>query len=184
MLLLTPPWLCKVSQSRPISKPDSGINVNDINLILLFFADDMVVLGETPYDLQNSLDRLYQYCLTWGLEVNTIKTKCIVFRRRGGLLNNEKWYYNGIEIETVNDFNYLGVVFNYTGTFVLNQQYVSGKALKAMSVLMQNIRKYDFSPKSLCQLFDSFVTSVLNYACEVWGYTKIKTVGEVAPQIL
>ena len=156
------------------SKPDSGINVNDINLILLFFADDMVVLGETPYDLQNSLDRLYQYCLTWGLEVNTIKTKCIVFRRRGGLLNNEKWYYNDIEIETVNDFNYLGVVFNYTGTFVLNQQYVSGKALKAMGVLMQNIRKYDFSPKSLCQLFDSFVTSVLNYACEVWGYTKSK----------
>ena len=43
-----------------------------------------------------------------------------------------------------------------------------------MGVLMQNIRKYDFSPKSLCQLFDLFVTSVLNYACEVWGYTKSK----------
>ena len=88
------------------SEIESGINVNDINLVLLFFADDMVVLAETPEDLQNSLDSLYQYCLFWNLEVNTIKTKCIVFRRRGGLFNNEKWFYNGTEIETVNDFNY------------------------------------------------------------------------------
>ena len=93
-----------------------SINVNDINLILLFFADDMVVLAETPEDLQTSLDSLYQYCLNWGLEVNTVKTKCVVFRKRGGLLKNEKWLHNGMEIETVNDFNYLGVVFNYTGT--------------------------------------------------------------------
>ena len=69
------------------------------------------------------------------------------FRRRGGLLNNEKWYYNGVETESVNEFSYLGVVFNYTGTFVLNQQYVSGKALKAMRVLMQNIRTMTYHPK-------------------------------------
>ena len=80
------------------SKPENGINVNDINLMLLFFADDMVVLAETQEDLQNNLDSLYQYCLSWSLEVNSIKTKCIVFRRRGGLLNNEKWFYNGTAI--------------------------------------------------------------------------------------
>ena len=43
------------------TKPDSGININDVNLILLFFADDMVILAETPEDLQSSLDNLYQY---------------------------------------------------------------------------------------------------------------------------
>ena len=42
------------------TKPESGINVNDINLILFFFAHDMVVLAETPEELQTSLDSLYQ----------------------------------------------------------------------------------------------------------------------------
>ena len=77
-------------------------------------------------------------------------------------------------MQTVNDFNYLGVVFNYTGSFALNQQTLSGKALRAMNVLLQNIRNFDFHPKTCCQLFDAFVASILNYSCEVWGYTKSK----------
>ena len=154
----------------------SGLNIKDINLLLLLFADDMVVLGETPEDLQNSLNELYRYmyCTHWGLEVNTIKTKVVVFRRRGGLRADEFWTYNGTVLQTVNDFNYLGVVFNHTGSFALNQQTLSGKALRAMNVLFQNIRNFDFHPKTCCQLFDAFVASILNYSCEVWGYTKSK----------
>ena len=55
-------------------RPGSGLNIKDINLPLLLFADDMVVLGEMPEDLQNSLNELYRYCNHLGLEVNTIKT--------------------------------------------------------------------------------------------------------------
>ena len=102
-------------------KPSSGLNIKDINLLLLLFADDMVILGESSEDLQDSLNELYKYCDKWGLEVNTAKTKVVVFRRRGGLHQNERWSLNGTILETVNDFNYLGVVFNYTGSFALNQ---------------------------------------------------------------
>ena len=31
-------------------RPNSGLIFKDINLLLLLFADDMVVLGETPED--------------------------------------------------------------------------------------------------------------------------------------
>ena len=40
----------------------------------------------------------------------------------------------------VNDFNYLGIVFNYTGTFFLNQETLVGKGLKALNVLLANTR--------------------------------------------
>ena len=161
------------------SKPDSGLCLNDINIMLLLFADDMVLLGDTPEDLQNSLDKLQEYCLKWGLEVNVLKTKIVVFRKRGRTFENERWTYNGNVLEVVNDFNYLGVVFNYTGSFGLNQQTLSGKALKAMNILLQNIRAYDFSPRTLCQLFDAFVASILNYCSEVWGYTTSKQIERI-----
>ena len=74
----------------------------------------------------------------------------------------------------MNDFNYLGVVFNYKGSFAMTQQTLSGTALKAMNVLLQNVRRFDFTPRTMYQLFDSFVASILSYCSEVLNYTKSK----------
>ena len=98
-----------------------------------------------------------------------MKTKAMVFRKRDGLLNNETWTYNGNEIEVVDNFNYLGTVLKYTGSFDLNIEHLAGKSLKALNVLLCNCKKIPLKPKTLCQLFDSFVGSILGYACEVWG---------------
>ena len=154
--------------------PDSGLHLNDIVLILTLFADDMTLLGNSLQDLQNSLNLLYTYCCDWGLEVNCEKTNVVVFRKRGKLLPDEHWTYNGIEIDVVDSFNYLGTVFNYTGTFASNNEHLVGKALKALNVLLFNCKGLPLSPKTLCQLFDSFVGSVLSYSSEIWGCTKSK----------
>ena len=139
----------------------------------------MVLLGSSPEDLQRSFNKLYDYCDLWGLEVNTEKTKVVVFRKRGRVRENEKWEYDKCALEVADDFNYLGVVFNYTGSFCLNQQTVCGKALKALNVLTNNIKKFELCPKSSLQLFDAFVASILNYSCEVWGITKSKEIERI-----
>jgi len=151
---------------------DSGLQIDDIVLILLLFADDMAILGKTPQELQNSLNLLHSYCTEWGLEVNTTKTKIMVFRKRGGLKPGESWTYNDMSIDIVDSFNYLGTVFNYTGSYSMNQEYVIGKALKALNTLWVNCVKIKMKPKILCQLFDAFVGSTLSYSSEIWGYTK------------
>ena len=87
-----------------------GLTFDDITFILMLFADDMVILGKDKDDLQTSLDLLEMYCHKWGLQVNTDKTKIEVFRKRGGLLNDESWTYNGRNLEVVSNFNYLGTV--------------------------------------------------------------------------
>jgi hypothetical protein len=158
---------------------NSGLLIDDIVLILLLFADDMAIVGKTPEDLQNSLDLLYSYCFKWGLEVNTMKTKIVVFRKRGRIFINEKWTYNGQPIEVVDHFNYLGTVFSYTGNFSLNNEHLTGKALKAMNTLLINCKDMDLKPKLLCQLFDSFVGSIISYASEVWGYSKSKDIERI-----
>ena len=54
----------------------------------------MIVIGNSNEDLQMSLDKLYEYCSMWGLEVNTAKTKIVVFRKRGRVYENETWVYD------------------------------------------------------------------------------------------
>ena len=41
---------------------DSGISLNEIIIILLLFTDDVVIFGNSLVDLQNSLNKLYDYC--------------------------------------------------------------------------------------------------------------------------
>ena len=158
---------------------NSGITIDEIMFILLLFADDMVILGKSPEDLQKSLDRLNLYCHEWGLTVNVEKTKIVVFRKRGLLRENERWHFNNSYIQVVNDFNYLGTVFNYTGTFILNNEFINGKGLKALHTLITNTSKYDFKVKILLQLFDTFVGSTLNYGCEITGFSKSKQIERI-----
>ena len=114
---------------------NSGLLIDDIVLIILLFADDMAVIGRSVEELQESLNLLHTYCNTWGLEVNTEKTKIVVFRNRGQIRIDEFWTYNGEILDIVDDFNYLGTIFNYTGSFTKNQDHVVGKSLKALNAL-------------------------------------------------
>ena len=96
---------------------DVGVKLDEWLMTLLLFADDMVIFSETRAGLQKGLDLLEQYCLNWGLVVNVNKTKCVAFRNGGRLVLLDKWTYHGEELETVNQYKYLGFVFGSSGKF-------------------------------------------------------------------
>ena len=73
-------------------------------------------MAETASDLQNQLDKFSLYCNNWKMKVNTDKTKIMIFSK-GRLPVNLNFKYNGVDIEIVKDFNYLGVVFSRSGAF-------------------------------------------------------------------
>ena len=83
-----------------------GITLDQLQLYLLLFADDAVLVSETPEGLQRSLDSLKEYCDKWNLTVNIEKTKIVIYRKGGTLAHNIRFYYSGHEIEIVNSFNY------------------------------------------------------------------------------
>lgn len=58
----------------------------------LLFADDLVPLSSMEKGLQIQLDLLQNFCQTWGLVVNTNKTKVVIKR--------------------ITDYNYLGLLSN------------------------------------------------------------------------
>ena len=51
---------------------------NYVHLFLLLYADDTIILAETPGDMQKALDVLKEYCEKFGLCINTSKTKIVI----------------------------------------------------------------------------------------------------------
>ena len=80
-----------------------------INIFLLLYADDTVLMAETPEDLQKQLNIFHDYCLAWKLKVNIDKTKIVCFTN-GRLPQNLQFTYSNSEIEIVKEFNYLGLL--------------------------------------------------------------------------
>ena len=111
----------------------SGIDIGIINLYILLYADDIILFGKTPEDLQSSLSALEEYCKRWKLTVNTDKTKIMIFRKGGRLPNNLAFIYNNVNIEIVYKFCYLGVVFTSGGSSYETQKTLSGQALNFKS---------------------------------------------------
>ena len=72
-----------------------------VKLLLLLYADDIVLFGNTPEELQKSLDILEEYCDRWRLTVNTSKTKILIFRKGSRLSGNLQFKYKGNTIEIV-----------------------------------------------------------------------------------
>lgn len=52
-----------------------------LKLLILFYADDTVIMAESAEDLQNALNEFYIYCTRWKPSVNVNKTKIMVFSK-------------------------------------------------------------------------------------------------------
>lgn len=84
-------------------------SIDDIYVFMLLYADDAVVFAKSAESLQNILNNIQDYCNTWNLTINTSKTKVMVFEK--GRHSKPVIYLNGIELEVVTSFKYLGVEF-------------------------------------------------------------------------
>ena len=95
----------------------------------------------------------------------------MVFRKGGILPRNLKFYFNNEEIEIVNKYSYLGIVFTTGGSFSEAQITLSGQAQKAIFKLKRNLTKFEnITVKHTLELFDKLVTPILNYASEIWAF--------------
>ena len=52
-----------------------------LQLFVLLYADDTILLSESPDDLQYLLDIFSTYCKEWHFKVNSKKTKVVLFGR-------------------------------------------------------------------------------------------------------
>ena len=119
-----------------------------------------------------SLNAAYSYCKKWKLTVNVDKTKIVIFSR-GRVTKHFDFTFNGERVDVVDEYIYLGVLFNYNGLYAKAISKQISQARKAMFSLLTKARRLLLPIDVVIDLFDKCVVPILLYGCEIWGHTDL-----------
>jgi len=148
-----------------------GVVIGNTTLKVLLYADDLVLLSESPEDLQHMINSLHTYCQNWGLKVNLSKSKIVVFRKSPRISSNLKWFYDGSEVQIVNEFKYLGVTLAYNLSF---NKHLNERLKASKMAIIANWSHYIHNPKisvsNKMKIFISAAQTIMLYAAPVWGF--------------
>jgi len=74
-------FICFIIDMYTFIKDSSfdAVNIDDLQLLLLLFADDTVLFSYSKEGLQFQLNQLFTYCSNWGITVNTVNTVVMFF---------------------------------------------------------------------------------------------------------
>ena len=148
-----------------------SITLSNLIAQLLLFADDLVLLADSESGLQNSMDRLDEFCKTWDLKINIEKTKVVIFNKPR-TQHVPIFQIRNSTIDSDTHYKYLGIILSANGSFKPAITTLANQTSKALFTLMRGATKLSFpKPDLLCHLFDSLVRPVAEYGSEVWGHT-------------
>jgi hypothetical protein len=149
------------------SIPSLKIAAMDIHLLL--YADDIVLLAHNAVELQSKIEILRKFFDDCGLNTNIDKTKCVVFRyKRRKKSSVPKLFWGGEIIEVVEKYKYQGVTFHSN----LNYQLICDNFI-TRAKLTENEFFFLFSKSNIktfgsrIKLFESLVRSVLTYCSPI-----------------
>ena len=157
------PNIFKSDNSDPISIENTQINC-------LKYADDLIIMSTSKNGLQHCLNELDLYCDKWKLQINTKKTKVVLFNRQGSLIKKHKFHFKQKDIEIVREYKYLGFIFACSCSTTTGITNLINQAKKAWFT----IRLYLSSSKNkkietYLKLYDTQIKPILLYACEAWA---------------
>jgi hypothetical protein len=106
--------------------------INIVRIPRLLFPDNLAIACSqvTGY---KKIALVNQYFKNWNMYSNSRKSHIMVFKKRRKLKAAEGWRINGQNLEVVDNFNYLGVTLENTGSW--NKQKMLAKS-KGYQVLV------------------------------------------------
>ena len=122
----------------------------------------------------HSIERQLQQCLNkiqkWALEKGSPRPKCMHFCQLRGLHNNPVLKLDGAEIPVVDQYEFLGVIFDIELSFIPHINYPKAKCLKALQLLrVDAYTDWGADKSTLLKLYRSLVRSKLDYGCFIYG---------------
>ena len=125
-----------VGQGTELHGALDGPSLAEQVILLLLFADDLVLVSQAECGLQSQLNALHAFCGNRGLTVNLAKTKAVVFNQRTHKTN---LVFSGQAVEQVDRCKYLGVVMHQNGSFTCDVESLQNAAHRALFALRRAV---------------------------------------------
>ena len=144
-------------------------NLVNSNIGSLLFADDLLVISESKEGLQNSINKLSDFCDNWQLTVNVKKNKkTMVLQQRNINSNTSFINFKGNMIQNVSEYKFLGSLIKSNGNLNPSLEDLAKKAQKVLCSIKSRVASLGNIPiKASNNLFDKLVQSVLTYNAEI-----------------
>ena len=135
----------------------------------MLWADDLVILSSSSQGLQNAIDKTFEFYQSLGLDLNTKKTKVMIFNARGLRLTNFVFSVAGSPLEVVDNYQYLGLKLKPSGSMQFATSELLDKATRAWFAISNVLYQHKkLAVKKALQLFDSLIKPIFSYGVEFW----------------
>jgi len=161
-----------------------SIYINDINMAtdlfeIVIYADDTTLCGslntrnnEDTTLINENLDKISNWLVLNKLSANNSKTKYMLFHNKQKKITPLTIKFNDNHIESVNQFNYLGITLDTSLTFNGHISKLHSTLAKTIGSL--NMIKKFLSEQVLLQIYYTLLHSKLCYGLLVWGHNSSK----------
>ena len=120
--------------------------------------------------LQQCINRIEDWALHNGFKFSKSKTQCVHFCQLRKVHDDPELYLYGSLIPVVEDFKFLGIIFDRKLSFIPHIKYLKAKCLKALNLLkVLSHTDWGADRTVLLQLYRSLIRSKLDYGSIVYG---------------
>ena len=109
--------------------------MDELKICCLFYADDLILLGDTEEELRNLFNCLTDWCKRNRLDINKTKPKVVHFRTPSQIRTGFTFKCCGQDTECTNQYKYLGLVLNEYLDFTVTA-FVAQSATRSLGLLI------------------------------------------------
>ena len=155
------------------------VDIDELQLSILLYADDVAVIAPDVDFLQLMLDKLNEWCCKWRLTVNGDKTKIVHFQPASVQLCNNQ-FSCGASIQLTDKYKYFRLWLQEHLDMMYATSELAKSANRALSTLYAKFNNsgglaYDV----YYTLYTSLVQPILCYCLAIWGFTNYNKINTV-----
>ena len=154
-----------------LNRSDQGATIGPVHIAALGFADDIVLVSETPLKLQNLLNICHSWAQKNRMTFNTSKCKVLILN---GSPKNIKLTLDNEVLEIVSNYRYLGVILcskYVTNLFKVHFRSILDRAkFRAAAIRRLGFSKNGFRIKSSVKLYKLLVRPILEFCAQSLTY--------------
>ena len=123
---------------------NKGVQIDNYNISLLLYADDIALISSSEHDMQDMLNQVDSWCRKWRLRINSQKSKIVHFRKNRSKRSSFNFHIGETFLEYVDSYKYLGVIFDEKRDFKKNAENLAKSGGRALGSVISKIHTNKF----------------------------------------